>query len=172
MIDQSAVPVRAVVVMGVSGSGKSTVAALLAGRLGWSFLEGDDVHPLANVEKMAAGIPLTDDDRAPWLAALADEVDQRIRSGASVVVTCSALRRRYRDVLRREDLVFVHLAGSRATVAGRLASRLDHFMPPALLDSQFEALEPLGADERHLTVDVGRAPDDEIAEIIDALGLS
>ncbi|SMH40262.1 gluconokinase [Rathayibacter oskolensis] len=164
-------PVRAVVVMGVSGSGKSTVATLLASRLGWDFLEGDDVHPVANVEKMAAGIPLTDDDRAPWLAAIASAVDERIRSGASVVVTCSALRRRYRDVLRRDDLVFVHLAGSRETVAGRLSSRVDHFMPKALLDSQFDTLEPLGADERHVTIDVGRPPEEEIAEIVDALAL-
>lgn len=164
-------PVRVLVVMGVSGSGKSTVAALLAGHLGWSFLEGDDVHPAANVEKMAAGIPLTDEDRLPWLAAIADDVEERIGAGRPVVVTCSALRRRYRDVLRRDDLVFVHLAGSREVVAGRLASRLNHFMPTTLLDSQFDALEPLGPDERHVTVDVGRAPEEEIAEIVETLGL-
>ncbi|WKK71143.1 gluconokinase [Rathayibacter oskolensis] len=171
MAREGAGTVRAIVVMGVSGSGKSTVAALLAGQLGWSFLEGDDLHPQANVAKMAAGTPLTDDDRAPWLAEIARTVDERIDAGGSVVITCSALRRRYRDVLRRPDLVFVHLAGSREVVASRLASRLDHFMPTTLLDSQFGTLEPLGADERHLTVDVGRAPEEEVAEIVETLGL-
>ncbi|MWV49627.1 AAA family ATPase [Rathayibacter sp. VKM Ac-2803] len=171
MARDSAGTVRAIVVMGVSGSGKSTVAALLAGQLGWSFLEGDDLHPQANVDKMAAGTPLTDDDRAPWLAEIARTVDERIEAGGSVVITCSALRRRYRDVLRRPDLVFVHLSGSRDVVAGRLASRLDHFMPSTLLDSQFGTLEPLGDDERHLTVDVGRPPEEEVAEIVETLGL-
>ncbi|MBO0984786.1 gluconokinase [Rathayibacter sp. SD072] len=165
-------PVRAIVVMGVSGSGKSTVAALLAGFLHWSFLEGDDLHPRSNVEKMAAGTPLTDVDRGPWLAEIAREVDERIANGRPVVVTCSALRRSYRDILRRDDLVFVHLAGSKEVVADRLASRLDHFMPAALLDSQFGLLEPLGDDERHIAVDVGRAPEEEIAEIVERLGLS
>ena len=164
-------PVRAIVVMGVSGSGKSTVAALLAGFLHWSFLEGDDLHPRSNVEKMAAGTPLTDVDRGPWLAEIAREVDERIGNGRPVVVTCSALRRSYRDILRRDDLVFVHLAGSKEVVADRLASRLDHFMPAALLDSQFGLLEPLGDDERHISVDVGRAPEEEIAEIVERLGL-
>ncbi|PPH01910.1 hypothetical protein C5C44_13340 [Rathayibacter sp. AY1F6] len=166
------VPVRAVVVMGVSGSGKSTVASLLARRLGWEFLEGDDLHPQANVDKMHAGIPLTDEDRAPWLAEIARVVDQQIAAGGSVVVTCSALRRRYRDVLRRDDLVFAHLAGSRDRIAGRLASRVGHFMPTTLLDSQFEALEPLGDDELHVTVDLGGAPEEEIAEILGGLGLA
>ncbi|OOB89759.1 gluconokinase [Rathayibacter sp. VKM Ac-2630] len=168
----STAPVRAIVVMGVSGSGKSTVAALLAGFLHWSFLEGDDLHPRANVEKMAAGTPLDDSDRAPWLAEITRVVDERITSGRPVVVTCSALRRAYRDILRRDDLVFVHLAGSKQVVAGRLASRLDHFMPTTLLDSQFGLLEPLGDDERHITVDVGNAPEEEIAEIVERLGLS
>ncbi|PPH24382.1 gluconokinase [Rathayibacter rathayi] len=166
------VPVRAVVVMGVSGSGKSTVASLLSGRLGWEFLEGDDLHPQANVDKMHAGIPLTDEDRAPWLAEIARVLEQRIAAGASVVVTCSALRRRYRDVLRRNDLVFAHLAGSRDRIAARLASRVGHFMPTTLLDSQFEALEPLGDDEFHVTVDVGGAPEEEVAAILERLALA
>jgi gluconokinase len=166
------VPVRVVVVMGVSGSGKSTVASRLAERLGWDFLEGDDLHPAANVERMRAGVPLTDEDRAPWLAEIARVVEERVSAGGSVVVTCSALRRRYRDVLRRDDLVFAHLAGSRDRIASRLASRAGHFMPAALLDSQFEALEPLGDDEYHVSVDVGRAPEEEIAEILARLGLS
>ncbi|MBF4462565.1 MULTISPECIES: gluconokinase [unclassified Rathayibacter] len=163
--------VHAVVVMGVSGSGKSTVASLLAQRLGWDFLEGDELHPAANVDRMRAGVPLTDEDRAPWLAAIARAVDERIASGERVVVTCSALRRRYRDVLRRDDLVFAHLAGSREKIGGRLAARTDHFMPTTLLASQFDALEPLGADEAHLTVDVGRSPEEEAAEIVRRLGL-
>ncbi|AZZ48574.1 gluconokinase [Rathayibacter rathayi] len=166
------VPVRAVVVMGVSGSGKSTVASLLSARLGWEFLEGDDLHPQANVDKMHAGIPLTDEDRAPWLAEIARVLEQRIAAGASVVVTCSALRRRYRDVLRRNDLVFAHLAGSRDRIAARLASRVGHFMPTTLLDSQFEALEPLGDDEFHVTVDVGGAPEEEVAAILERLALA
>lgn len=165
------VPVRAIIVMGVSGSGKSTIAALLAARLGWEFLEGDELHPAANVEKMRAGTPLADEDRAPWLAQIARVLDQRIRSGNPLVVTCSALRRRYRDVLRRDDLVFVHLVGSREKIAERLAARLNHFMPTTLLDSQFEALEALGEDEFHVTIDLGRAPEEEIAEVLGRLGL-
>ncbi|ROS20803.1 gluconokinase [Rathayibacter sp. PhB127] len=167
----SATPVRALVVMGVSGSGKSTIATLLADRLGWTFVEGDELHPAANVAKMAEGVPLDDEDRAPWLATIAARVDALVSGGDSVVVTCSALRRRYRDVLRRDDLVFVHLAGTRELIADRLGARTGHFMPPALLDSQFEALEPLGDDERHVTVDLAAAPEDEIAQIVEALGL-
>lgn len=171
MPQQHPVPVRALVVMGVSGSGKSTVASLLAERLGWEFLEGDDVHPAANVEKMAAGVPLTDEDRAPWLAEIARLVAERIAAGRSVVVTCSALRRRYRDILRRDDLVFVHLTGSQSVVTERLAARTGHFMPSALLDSQFAALEPLEDDERHVLVDLGRPPLDEIDEVLSTLRL-
>ncbi|QHC58378.1 gluconokinase [Rathayibacter sp. VKM Ac-2760] len=169
--DTATAPVRALVVMGVSGSGKSTVATLLAARLGWAFLEGDELHPPVNVAKMAEGVPLTDEDRAPWLAEIARRVDALAGAGDPVVVTCSALRRRYRDVLRRDDLVFVHLAGSQELIAERLGARTGHFMPATLLDSQFEALEPLGADERHVTVDLGGAPEDEIAQIVETLGL-
>ncbi|AJM77453.1 gluconokinase [Rathayibacter toxicus] len=172
MTEQPTLSVRAMVVMGVSGSGKSTVAALLAGRLGWEFIEGDGLHPAANVEKMRAGTPLTDDDRAPWLADIARVLDDRIRAGAWVVVTCSALRRRYRDVLRRDDLVFVHLAGSRDRIVAQLDTRSGHFMPTSLLASQFDELEPPGDDERHITVEVGRPSDEEVAEIITRLGLT
>lgn len=157
--------------MGVSGSGKSTIATLLADRLGWIFVEGDDLHPATNVAKMAEGTPLTDEDRAPWLETIATRVDDLVSGGESVVVTCSALRRRYRDVLRRDDLVFVHLSGTRELIADRLGARTGHFMPPALLDSQFEALEPLGDDERHLTVDLAGAPDEEISQIVETLHL-
>jgi len=104
-------PVRAVVVMGVAGCGKSTVAALLAERLGWELLEGDGLHPATNVERMSAGVPLTDDDRAPWLAAIAEWMRERLDAGRPVVVACSALARRYRDVLRRDDVLFLHLSG-------------------------------------------------------------
>ncbi|NRG42918.1 gluconokinase [Rathayibacter sp. VKM Ac-2835] len=167
----AAAPVRALVVMGVSGSGKSTIARLLADRLGWTFVEGDDLHPAANVAKMAEGTPLTDEDRAPWLETISARIDTLVSAGDPVVVTCSALRRRYRDVLRRDDLAFVHLAGTRELIADRLGARTGHFMPPALLDSQFEALEPLGDDERHVTVDLAAAPEDEIAQIVATLGL-
>lgn len=171
MNQEAPAPIRALVVMGVSGSGKSTVASLLAERLSWDFVEGDDLHPTANVDKMAAGTPLDDADRAPWLAEIARVVSARIDEGRPVVVTCSALRRRYRDVLRRDDLVFVHLAGSQEVVAERLSARTGHFMPQALLDSQFEALEPLADDERHVMIDVGRPPLEEIDEVLRRLGL-
>jgi gluconokinase len=162
------------VVMGVSGSGKSTVAGLLAGRLNWPFEEGDDLHPQRNVEKMAAGEPLTDDDRWPWLDRVADWIHGQVAAGQPGIITCSALRRSYRDRLRRDDaehVVFVHLAGSRETVGQRLTARTDHFMPSSLLDSQIATLEPPGPDENALTVDVGRRATDEVDEIIQRLGL-
>ncbi|WP_344569793.1 gluconokinase [Streptomyces axinellae] len=133
--------------MGVSGSGKSTVGARLAPRLGVPFADADSYHPRANIEKMSAGIPLTDEDRAPWLASMADWLSQHTGSGA--VLVCSALKRRYRDRLRQASsrLFFLHLDGSYELIAGRLAGREGHFMPAGLLRSQFEALEPLAADE-------------------------
>ena len=149
---------RAVVVMGVAGCGKSTVAALLAERLDWELLEGDALHPAANVERMGAGIPLTDDDRAPWLAAVAAWMDERLRTGRSVVIACSALARRYRDVLRRDEVVFVHLTGSPDLLAERLASREHHFMKSGMLQSQLATLEPPADDEQHLTLDIAETP--------------
>ena len=149
---------RAVVVMGVAGCGKSTVAELLAERLGWDLLEGDALHPAANVERMGAGIPLTDDDRAPWLAAIAGWMDERLAAGRSVVVACSALARRYRDTLRRDEVTFVHLTGSPELLAERLASREHHFMKAGMLDSQLAVLEPPADDERHITLDIAAAP--------------
>jgi len=140
--------------MGVSGSGKSSVAALLAGRLGWPFAEGDDMHPEANIAKMASGHPLDDADRAPWLERIADWIAQRRAAGEAGIVTCSALKRRYRDVLRGPGVVFVHLAGSKEAISGRLVARTGHFMPPALLDSQFADLEPLGPDEDAIVIEV------------------
>ncbi|MTD16493.1 gluconokinase [Nakamurella sp. YIM 132087] len=160
------------VVMGVSGSGKSTVAGLLAGRLGWDLEEGDDLHPDSNVEKMAAGHPLTDEDRWPWLDTVASWIQEHTLAGRPGVITCSALKRIYRDRLRGENVVFVHLSGSREQIGRRMTARTDHFMPAALLDSQISTLEPPGPGERSLTVEVGgRKPAQEADEIIDRLGL-
>ena len=157
--------------MGVSGSGKSTVAAILAGQLGWDLEEGDDLHPAANVEKMQAGTPLTDEDRWPWLDSVADWISDHTRAGIPGIITCSALKRIYRDRLRGDNVVFVHLAGNKDTIAKRLSARMNHYMPTTLLDSQINTLEPPGLDENTLVVDLGRKPAEEAAEIIARLGL-
>lgn len=154
------------VVMGVSGSGKSTVAGIVAGRLGWDLEEGDDLHPEANVAKMSAGIPLTDDDRWPWLDQVGRWIREHTDAGRPGVITCSALRRRYRDRLRGDHVVFVHLDGSRETIERRLTARVDHFMPSGLLDSQLATLERLEPDERSLVVEIGPAPAELAEEII------
>lgn len=159
-------------VMGVSGSGKSTVATLLAERLGWEFAEGDDFHPRANVDKMHAGHPLTDADRAPWLARIREWIDAHIAAGRSGVVTCSALKRAYRDVLRAPEVRFVHLSGSETLLTQRLDGRTGHFMPPTLLRSQLETLEPLQPDEAGLVVDIAPPPAEQVAEIVQRLGLA
>lgn len=159
------------VVMGVSGSGKSTVARLVADRLGWDLQEGDDLHPRANVEKMAAGIPLTDDDRWPWLGLVADWIDVHRAEGEHGVITCSALKRSYRDLLARPDVAFVHLASDRSVLSGRLGTREGHFMPASLLDSQLATLEPLQPDERGIVVDGASSPEAEADEIVARLGL-
>lgn len=164
--------VTVVVLMGVSGSGKSTVAAVLAGRLGWDFAEGDDMHPEANVAKMAAGLPLTDADREPWLARVAAWIRSHTEAGRPGLVTCSALKRRYRDELRGPEVVFVYLAGTREQIAHRLAVRHGHYMPASLLDSQLETLEPPGLDEHVIRVDVSGSPQDEASEIIARLHLA
>ncbi len=143
------------VLMGVSGCGKSTVAGVLAGRLGWDFEEGDDLHPAANVAKMAAGHALTDDDRWPWLERVAGWIEEHVAAGRSGIVTCSALKRSYRDVLRGPHVTFVFLDGTHDEIAARLAKRHGHYMPYSLLDSQFADLEPPSADERALRVDIG-----------------
>jgi gluconokinase len=152
----------AIVVMGVSGCGKSTVAELLAERLGWEMAEGDDFHSAANKAKMASGTPLTDDDRKPWLEAIRDWLD---RIPGNAVVTCSALRRSYRDILRtaRGRVRFLHLHGAPAVLGSRIGDRTGHFMPPGLLISQLETLEPLQPDEDGTVVDVS-ASQEEIAE--------
>lgn len=136
------------VVMGVSGCGKSTVGKLIAERLGARYAEGDSFHPPENVEKMRGGQPLDDTDRGPWLAAMASAIRDWNARGETVVLACSALKRRYRDVLRGGgDVRFIHLAGDKALIASRLAARKGHYMPPTLLDSQFAALEAPGEDE-------------------------
>jgi gluconokinase len=147
------------VVMGVSGVGKSTLAEALARRLGWTFQEGDALHPAANIAKMRAGHPLTDADRLPWLDAIGAWIDGRLGTNQSGVITCSALKRAYRDRLAkgRRGVTFVFIRLDQAAVAARIASRRGHFMPPSLLDSQFADLEPPGQDEPVVTVD-GAAP--------------
>ncbi len=159
------------VLMGVSGSGKSTVAGLLAGRLSWDLEEGDDLHPAANVAKMAAGHPLTDDDRWPWLESVAGWIHRQLQSGRSGVITCSALKRRYRDRLRAPGVTFVYLKGPRDALAQRLTKRQGHYMPSSLLDSQLADLEPPGPDEDSLAIDSGASAADQADRIIEALGL-
>lgn len=160
------------VIMGISGSGKSTVAGILAGQLGWDLQEGDDLHPAENVEKMASGHALTDEDRAPWLDTVASWIIEHALADVPGIITCSALKRKYRDVLRLDNVIFVHLVGSKELIQRRLSARLDHFMPTTLLDSQVAALEPLGSDERSLMVNAGRSPAEEAAEIVRALHLN
>ena len=165
---------RIVVVMGVSGSGKTTVGIALADSLGWEFVDGDDLHPPANVSKMAAGVPLTDDDRWPWLEAIGRWIDVRRSSGAGAVVACSALRRSYRDLLRRgrPEVVFCHLAVDADHLRERLAQRRGHYMPASLLASQLSSLEPLDEDEPGVTVSAEGGPADVLAAALDALGLA
>jgi gluconokinase len=153
-----------VVVMGVSSTGKSLIGSRLAERLDAEFVEGDELHPQANIDKMASGTPLTDDDRWPWLEAIAERTRELAGTGRSTVVTCSALKRSYRDVLRTaaDDLFFVHLHGSFNLLAERMRERQGHFMPPALLQSQFETLEPLENDESGALVDVAETPDEVV----------
>ena len=166
-------PGCALVVMGVSGSGKTAVAERLAKRLGWPFVEGDRLHPAANVEKMRQGIPLTDADRAPWLDRIGEELKSWAADGRSGIMTCSALKRAYRDRIRaaRPDVRFVYLKGSEALIGGRVAARHHEYMPASLLRSQFDALEEPAPDEGVVTVDAGGSPDEEVAEVIAALGL-
>ncbi|MCP8940621.1 gluconokinase [Alsobacter sp. SYSU M60028] len=166
-------PVSVVVIMGVSSSGKTTTASLLSERLGWPFRDADSFHPPANVEKMSRGVPLTDADRAPWLEAIAAWIRQRIASGEPGIVTCSALKRAYRDVLMagNDGARLVHLVGDRALIGDRMARRRDHFMPTSLLDSQFATLEPPAPEENVLSVPVSQSPAQVAETIIAALGL-
>jgi gluconokinase len=153
--------------MGVSGSGKSTIAERLAARLGWRFEDGDGFHPPANVAKMSAGQPLTDEDRWPWLQSIADEIDRLSAAGQRAVVACSALKRAYRNILvhGRDDIRIVFLNGTQDLIADRLAGRKGHFMPPGLLASQFRTLQPPQPDERPITVSID-APVEAIVDDI------
>lgn len=160
-----------VIVMGVSGSGKSTVGEMLAKQLNWQFQEGDALHPPANVAKMSNGIPLDDDDRLPWLHTIGKTIDEWRACDQSGVVTCSALKKTYRTILagERSNILFVYLKGDASTIGPRLAGRHGHYMPPALLSSQFETLEEPAADEQCLTLSVASPPDVLVQGIIQNL---
>ncbi|MGO2660539.1 gluconokinase [Mycetocola reblochoni] len=157
------------IVMGVSGSGKSTLASGLSTTLGWDFLEGDEVHPAANVAKMAAGTPLTDEDRWPWLRSIRRWIDEHQAAGTPGVVTCSSLKRSYRDVLAANGVVFVHPTGDERIIATRMAARTGHYMPASLLASQLATLEPLQPDENAIAVDVSLSPAEQLAFTLDHL---
>jgi gluconokinase len=161
------------VVMGVSGSGKSTIAALLARRLHWEFEDADWLHPVANVDKMHSGIPLTDEDRRPWLEAVAAWIDNARRSREHAVVACSALKRWYRDVLigSRADIRLIYLKGEERLIARRLATRHEHFMPQSLLHSQFAALEEPGPDEAPIIASIAPEPREIVTRILSSLGM-
>jgi len=169
----------AVLVMGVSGCGKSTVGEALAARLGWPFADGDDFHPPANVAKMRSGTPLTDADRIPWLHIIAGWIDQRRHGGTPGVVTCSALKRAYREILMASpnpstsgDVRLVYLHGSASLIAARQAARQGHFMPASLVASQFATLEQPGPEEHPLTLGVELAPEQIVERIVAGLGLA
>lgn len=158
------------VVMGVSGSGKSTIAVLVAKRVGWVFADADSFHPPANIDKMRSGIPLTDADRRPWLLALADWMADQEQEGNSTVLACSALRRSYRDLLSgRTEVDFIHLHGPAELIEARMKAR-DHFMPPSLLTSQFATLEELQEDERGVVLDLALTPEQLVDAAVDWLG--
>ncbi|GAA4427122.1 gluconokinase, GntK/IdnK-type [Georgenia halophila] len=157
--------------MGVSGSGKTTIAVDLAKELGYVFAEGDEFHSDANRAKMSSGVPLDDDDRAPWLAAIRDWMTQQAREGQSTVLTCSALRHRYRDVLRAAEgrTIFVHMAPPADVTTGRIGSRKGHYMPPSLLQSQIDTLEELGPDEEGIAIRSTGTPEEVLTEVLDRL---
>lgn len=156
------------VIMGVSGAGKTTIGKRLARALGWSFRDADEFHPAANIAKMSAGIPLTDEDRWPWLAAIGRWLDVQRQHGGKAIVTCSALKREYRERLLggRPDVRLVFLKGSKRLIADRLNRRSGHFMPPGLLDSQFATLEEPSRDERAIVVNVALPPARVVAEVL------
>ena len=166
--------VAAIVVMGVSGAGKSTVGRLMAARLDCPFRDADSFHPEANIEKMSRGEPLTDEDRWPWLHAIATWIAEHRAGRTTCVVTCSALKRMYRDIVtdrQRVDVRLIYLKGGFDLIAARLAARTDHFMPPALLKSQFDALEEPRADERAITAQIDAAPEEIAGRVVEKLGV-
>ena len=162
--------VKVLVLMGVSGSGKTTVGELLAQTLGWAYADADSFHSPENVAKMAAGHPLTDEDRSPWLQSIRAWIDERVTKQEPGIVGCSALKHAYRDVLRRPELCFVYLRGTRAEIAERLAARKGHFFKPNMLDSQLAALEEPSADERVITVEIDHTPSEIVSFVIAELG--
>jgi gluconokinase len=164
----------ALVVMGVSGSGKSTIGDRLAERLGWKYEDGDKFHPASNVAKMSAGQPLTDEDRWPWLRAIADEIDRICKAGEHVVIASSALKRAYRDILvhGQPDIRIIYLKGPQDLIASRLALRKNHFMPPGLLESQFGTLEPPDPSENPVTVSIDDSVETIVDDILRQLGLN
>ncbi|WP_104116582.1 gluconokinase [Arthrobacter sp. B1805] len=164
---------RHVVVMGISGSGKTTIATRLAEALGWVFAEADDFHPAANIAKMTSGTPLTDEDRWPWLESMRDWMTTQAYSDRSTVVTCSALKRSYRDVLTQAEgrVRFVHLVGDTDLILERMKTRSGHFMPQSLLPSQISTLEPLEPDEQGVKIDNAGTPDEVTDLVIDQLDL-
>jgi gluconokinase len=163
----------ALIVMGVSGSGKTTIGERLAARISWRYEDADTFHPPSNVAKMSAGQPLTDEDRWPWLKAIAAEIDRACTAGERLVIGCSALRRVYRDVLMhgRNDIRLIYLKGTQALIADRLGRRKDHFMPQGLLASQFTTLEPPTDDERAITVAIDGSVETIVDDILRQLAL-
>ena len=162
---------HALIVMGVSGSGKTTIGEQLARRIGWRYEDADAFHPASNVAKMSAGQPLTDEDRWPWLRAIADEIDSVIAAGGRIVIGCSALKRVYRDLLvhGRDDIRIIYLQGTQALIADRLGERRDHFMPAALLTSQFKTLEPPTPDEHAITISIDAPAETIVGNILSQL---
>lgn len=158
--------------MGVSGCGKTTVAQRLAAELHWPFQEGDDLHPQANVDKMHAGRPLTDEDRAPWVENVSRWIEQHLDAGENGIVTCSALKRAYRETINRrgEGVLFVYLAGSRETIAVQIGARRGHYMPASLLDSQFADLEEPDADEPAVRVELDASSETVVKRVLEIIG--
>ena len=162
------------VIMGVAGSGKTTIANLLSKRLGWIAAEADEFHPAVNIAKMSAGVPLDDEDRWPWLYSIRDWMGVQAENGRCTIVTCSALKRTYRNVLAQAtgDVTFVHLDGSREVLAERMKTRSGHFMPPSLLPSQLSTLEPLSPEEAGIRIDITDSPADIVDAILRHLGFA